>query len=57
MAGTALFLKDRMVGKLSGDETKTMLMIKNVLQGGVLVVDDKRGTRRIPWRLSPIRPS
>lgn len=43
VAGTAVFVKDRMVGKLSGDETKTMLMVKNVLQGGVLAVDDKRG--------------
>ncbi|MEK4518711.1 Ger(x)C family spore germination protein [Paenibacillus sp. FSL H8-0122] len=43
VAGTAVFVKDRMVGKLSGDETKTMLIVKNVLQGGVLAVDDKRG--------------
>lgn len=41
--GTAVFMKDRMVGKLSGDETKTMLFIKNELHGGVLAVDDKRG--------------
>lgn len=43
VSGTAVFVKDRMVGKLSGDETKTMLVVKNVLQGGVLAVDDKRG--------------
>ncbi|WP_339253313.1 Ger(x)C family spore germination protein [Paenibacillus sp. FSL P2-0136] len=43
VVGTAVFVKDRMVGKLSGDETKTMLIVKNVLKGGVLAVDDKRG--------------
>lgn len=43
VAGTAVFVKDRMVGKLSGDETKTMLFVKNELHGGVLAVDDKRG--------------
>ncbi|WP_405106705.1 Ger(x)C family spore germination protein [Paenibacillus sp. FSL K6-1217] len=41
--GTAVFVKDRMVGKLSGDETKTMLTVKNELRGGVLAVDDKQG--------------
>ncbi|WP_238650882.1 Ger(x)C family spore germination protein [Paenibacillus piscarius] len=43
VAGTAVFLKDRMVGKLNGGETKTMLFIKNELRGGVLAVNDKRG--------------
>ncbi|WP_340021113.1 Ger(x)C family spore germination protein [Paenibacillus sp. FSL K6-1096] len=43
VAGTAIFVKDRMVGRLSGDETRTMLFVKNELHGGVLVVDDKRG--------------
>ncbi|MFD2874849.1 Ger(x)C family spore germination C-terminal domain-containing protein [Paenibacillus rhizoplanae] len=30
VSGTAVFVKDRMVGKLSGDETKTMLMVKKM---------------------------
>lgn len=43
VAGTAVFMQDRMVGKLNDGETKTMLFTKNELRGGVLAVNDKRG--------------
>jgi spore germination protein KC len=42
--GTAIFVKDRMVGSLDGEETKNILFIKNDIEGGVLAVDDKHGT-------------
>jgi spore germination protein KC len=42
--GTAVFVKDRMVGKLDGDETKSMLFVKDAIKGGVLDVEDKNGT-------------
>lgn len=42
--GTAVFVKDRMVGKLDGDETKSMLFVKNLITGGVLDIEDKHGT-------------
>ncbi|KHL92792.1 hypothetical protein QW71_27060 [Paenibacillus sp. IHB B 3415] len=42
--GTAVFVMDRMVGKLDGDETKSMLFVKNLIKGGVLDVEDKHGT-------------
>ncbi|WNS41689.1 Ger(x)C family spore germination protein [Paenibacillus sp. MMS20-IR301] len=41
--GTAIFVKDRMVGRLDGEESKSMLVIKNALQGGVIAVEDKHG--------------
>lgn len=41
--GTAVFVKDRMTGKLSGEETKSTLLIKKAVEGGVLVVGDKHG--------------
>lgn len=41
--GTAIFVRDRMVGKLNGDETKNMLFVKNSIKGGVLDVEDKNG--------------
>jgi spore germination protein KC len=42
--GTAVFKRDRMVGKLNGDETKSMLFATNKIQGGVLKVDNQKGT-------------
>ncbi|MNB76954.1 Spore germination protein B3 precursor [compost metagenome] len=41
--GTAVFKGDRMVGKLNGDETKSMNFIMNKIQGGVLTVHDAMG--------------
>lgn len=41
--GTAIFKKDRMVGSLNGDETKSALFVKNKIQGGVLEVGNKDG--------------
>jgi spore germination protein KC len=36
ISGTAVFKADRLVGFLDGEETKTMLFIKNKIKGGVL---------------------
>lgn len=41
--GTAIFARDKMVGKLNGKETKSMLFAKNAIKGGVLVLDNKSG--------------
>lgn len=41
--GTAVFDKDRMVGKLDGKESKAMLFVKNKISGGVLEVEDRTG--------------
>lgn len=41
--GTAVFVRDRMVGKLDGEETKYSLFVKNNVKGGVLKVDNERG--------------
>ena len=41
--GTAVFYRDKMVGKLNGDETKAMLFVKNEIRGGVLAVQNKLG--------------
>ncbi|UQZ34694.1 hypothetical protein C2I18_14880 [Paenibacillus sp. PK3_47] len=43
VSGTAIFVRDRMVGKLDGDETKSMLFVSNKVRGGVLKVDNKQG--------------
>ncbi|QUL55534.1 Ger(x)C family spore germination protein [Paenibacillus tritici] len=43
VTGTAIFKKDRMVGSLNGDESKSMLFVKNKIKGGVLDMDDKQG--------------
>lgn len=43
VTGTAIFVKDKMVGKLNGDETKSMLFANNKIKGGVLKVDNNRG--------------
>jgi spore germination protein KC len=42
--GTAVFVRDRMVGKLNGDETKYALFAKNKIKGGVLEVENAKGT-------------
>ncbi|QSF45495.1 Ger(x)C family spore germination protein [Paenibacillus tianjinensis] len=42
--GTAVFVRDRMVGKLNGDETKHALFVKNKIKGGVLEVENSKGT-------------
>ncbi|MEK4513018.1 Ger(x)C family spore germination protein [Paenibacillus sp. FSL K6-2524] len=41
--GTAVFSKDRMVGTLSGEESKYMLFAKNDIKGGILPVKDETG--------------
>ncbi|KUP24764.1 Ger(x)C family spore germination protein [Paenibacillus sp. DMB5] len=41
--GTAVFVEDRMVGKLDGKETQYALFAKNDVKGGVLTVDNERG--------------
>ncbi|MEK3695612.1 MULTISPECIES: Ger(x)C family spore germination protein [unclassified Paenibacillus] len=42
--GTAIFVEDKMVGKLDGNEAKCMLFVKNAIKGGVLDVEDRHGT-------------
>lgn len=41
--GTAVFVEDRMVGKLDGTETQYALFAKNHVKGGVLTIDNERG--------------
>lgn len=41
--GTAVFVRDRMVGKLDGEETKYSLFAKNKIKGGVLEVENAKG--------------
>ncbi|WP_310831253.1 Ger(x)C family spore germination protein [Paenibacillus pedocola] len=41
--GTAVFVRDRMVGKLDGEETKYALFAKNKIKGGVLEVENAKG--------------
>lgn len=41
--GTAVFRKDQMIGKLTGEETKYMLFANNKIKGGVIPVNDKKG--------------
>ncbi|WP_042201444.1 Ger(x)C family spore germination protein [Paenibacillus camerounensis] len=43
VAGAAVFVGDRMVGKLDGKETQFTLFAKNDIKGGVLTVDNERG--------------
>ncbi|GGH33293.1 Ger(x)C family spore germination protein [Paenibacillus segetis] len=43
VGGTAVFIKDRMVGTLSDEESKYMLFAKNDIKGGVLPVKDEAG--------------
>lgn len=43
VSGTAIFTMDKMVGTLSGEESKYMLFAKNQIKGGVLIANDKRG--------------
>lgn len=44
--GTAVFSGDRMIGKLSGEESKYMMFSNNNIKGGVLAVKDKAGRPR-----------
>lgn len=43
VSGAAVFNMDKMIGELSGDETKYMLFIKDQIRGGVLTANDKGG--------------
>ncbi|MDF9843354.1 MULTISPECIES: Ger(x)C family spore germination protein [unclassified Paenibacillus] len=43
VSGTAVFVEDRMVGKLDGTETQYALFVKNNVKGGVLTIDNERG--------------
>jgi len=42
--GTAVFRKDKLVGWLDGDETKTMLIVKDKAKDGLIVVSDIEGS-------------
>ncbi|WP_440961308.1 Ger(x)C family spore germination protein [Paenibacillus nitricinens] len=44
VSGTAIFKMDKMIGKLSGEETKYMLFVKDNIKGGVLTVNNEEGT-------------
>lgn len=41
--GTAVFTFDKLVGHLTGEESKAMMFIKNEIIGGVLAVMDEKG--------------
>lgn len=41
--GTAVFVRDRMVGKLDGPESKSMLFVRDKIKGGVLAANNKKG--------------
>lgn len=43
VSGTAIFKMDKMIGMISGEETKYMLFANNQIQGGVLIVKDESG--------------
>lgn len=43
VSGAAIFSMDKMIGTISGEETKYMQFAKNQIQGGVLAVNDKNG--------------
>ncbi|WP_313639926.1 Ger(x)C family spore germination protein [Paenibacillus sp.] len=43
VSGTAIFSKDKMVGTISGEETKYMLFTKDQIEGGVLTLNDEKG--------------
>lgn len=43
VSGTAIFRMDKMVGTISGEETKYMLFTKDQIQGGVLPLNDEQG--------------
>jgi spore germination protein KC len=43
VSGTAIFNKDKMVGTISGDETKFMLFARDEIKGGVLPLNDEKG--------------
>ncbi|KAA1190301.1 Ger(x)C family spore germination protein [Paenibacillus sp. B2(2019)] len=43
VSGAAIFSMDKMIGTISGEETKYMLFANNQIKGGVLAVNDKNG--------------
>jgi spore germination protein KC len=43
VSGTAIFSMDKMVGTISGEETKYMLFAINQIEGGVLPLNDEQG--------------
>ncbi|MEK3751227.1 Ger(x)C family spore germination protein [Paenibacillus sp. FSL E2-8871] len=43
VSGAAIFSMDKMIGTISGEETKYMLFANNQIKGGVLDVNDKNG--------------
>lgn len=43
VSGTAIFRMDKMVGTISGEETKYMLFAINQIEGGVLPLNDEQG--------------
>lgn len=49
--GTAIFKEDKLVGFLDGEETKTMLFIKDEVRGGVLVEGIQGGKINTPTAL------
>jgi spore germination protein KC len=61
VSGTAVFSKDKMVGMLSGTESKYMLFAQNKVEGGVLPVDDGNGhpvySLEIQSSRTKVRPS
>lgn len=43
VSGAAIFSMDKMIGTISGEETKYMQFANNQIKGGVLAVNDKNG--------------
>lgn len=43
ITGTGIFKQDKLVGFLNGEETKTMLFIKDKIKGGLLVKKENKG--------------
>ena len=43
ISGCAVFSKDKMIGTLTGEETKYMLFVTNKIKGGIIPVHDKKG--------------
>lgn len=44
ITGTGVFRQDKLVGFLNGEETKTMLFIKDKIKGGLLVKKETKGS-------------
>jgi spore germination protein KC len=45
--GTAVFKKDKLIGYLSGDETKNFLFVENKIKGGLLLVSKETKDKNI----------